>query len=99
MAVDDRESTPSLPLRVLVPVAAGGDRDEQPGLTDRDSTSAVEVHAVHPAADGSAYVVLELEPPRDTRNGGLAALSAHALDTKTPTADWWWCRIWPRICR
>lgn len=48
--VDARGSTPEHPLQVLVPVAAGGDRDEP-----------VNVVEIVPAVDGQPLVALRLE--------------------------------------
>lgn len=51
MRVVNRETVPVLPLVVLVPVAAGGGRDEHHTIT---------VSEVAPAVDGRPYVALRL---------------------------------------
>lgn len=91
MQLDNRESTlPQLPLRVLVPAAAGGGRGEHnnPIGSSGSSKGGVDVAKVHPAEDGSAYAVLELSRP------------ATADDGMRPTGSKpWWCHIFPRACK
>ncbi|WP_192498637.1 hypothetical protein [Ornithinimicrobium pratense] len=96
MAVGHRDTTPSLPLRVLVPVAAGGDRGEH--RTNRDGTSAVEVLKVHPAADGSDHCVLELDG-QVLADLGLASVVESRVGEKDRASDPWYCKIWPPSCR
>lgn len=93
MRLDGRASIPGLPLRVLVPAAAGGGRDEH-------NTREVEVAQVHKAADGSAHAVLILASPvpsdridvRPTTRMGSGGSMAQA-------GQGWWCKIWPPACR
>lgn len=103
MSVANREAAPSLPLHVLVPVAAGGDRDEHINVTE-----------VCPAGDGQQLVALRLEKPcaaelldgaATARLMGAAPMSAgHALmtqdggDLTTTGVGDWLCKIF-RICR
>lgn len=96
MPVGHRDPTPTLPLHVLVPVAAGGDRDEQ--TPDRDSTSAVEVLRVHPAADGSDHLVLELDS-QALADLGLSPVTQDDDGQKGGIRTPWYCKIWPPLCR
>lgn len=96
MRVGHRDPTPALPLHVLVPVAAGGDRDEQ--RMDRDSTSAVEVLRVHPAADGSDHLVLELDG-QAVADLGLTPITQDDEGQKGGIRSPWYCKVWPPLCR
>lgn len=109
MRVANREAQPALLLRVLVPVAAGGDRDGYLDVTE-----------VRPAENGRPYVALRLgaEAPAELVDEESALALARAIDpgsaasmtsagpgqgkmgpTSAETAsDHWLCRIF-RICR
>ncbi|WP_151526751.1 hypothetical protein [Serinicoccus kebangsaanensis] len=95
MRVGDREPTPSLPLHVvLVPVAAGGDRDEH----DR-----IDVVEVLTAQDGERMIALRLaravalaRPGRATPASSMQLVS---MDADRATTDNWFCQMFPRFCR
>lgn len=88
MEVANREAMPSLPLRVLVPVAAGGGRDEQQSVTE-----------VHLAQDGSARVALVLEAVEADPEGTAHSVSAGPGTGSRPDAPPWWCKVFPPACR
>lgn len=93
MRLDDRASMPALPLRVLVPAAAGGGRDEH-------HTRQVEVAKVHEAADGSAHAVLILASPVPPgRVVGRPSPRAGSDGSVAQNGEGWWCKIWPPACR
>lgn len=103
MRLENRDSTPTLPLRVLVPAAAGGGRDEH--------ATPVDVAEVHPADDRSPHAVLILAEPVPTgahrqlggaqplvgtsTAGAATTLGAGGGTNGTP----WWCKVWPPACR
>ena len=95
--VDARGSTPEHPLQVLVPVAAGGDRDEP-----------VNVVEIVPAVDGQPLVALRLERACGgqideqgvrrlmSRSDGKATIDQASTAGKNFTGSWL-CRVF-RIC-
>lgn len=94
MRLGNREPMPSLPLRVLVPAAAGGGRDEH---------LEVDVADLEVAVDGSPQVALLLArrvgaPVSDVeeRSGRIGIMQG---DVAQATGDPWWCRVFPRMCR
>lgn len=115
LVLDDRASAPALPLHVLVPVAAGGDRGEH-----------INVAEIEEAPDGVPCVGLRLEraasvtitgeptPPEalrpsleklggerlDDRGGSLSSIAGGLLGGREAAGrDPWWCRMFPRWCR
>lgn len=100
MSLGNREPRPQLPLRVLVPAAAGGGRDEQ--HTSRGQE--IDVQQVHDAVDGSAYVALQLTEPAPgwtaARGAGPARDgSVTAGSERPPSTDRWYCHLFPWACR
>ena len=93
LRLGNREPMPSLPLRVLVPAAAGGGRDEH---------LEVDVVDLQEAVDGSAQVAVVLARPVEVPTGvapGPSARTVTAGTVERASGDPWWCRLFPRACR
>lgn len=102
MRVVNRDSTPTLPLHVLVPVAAGGDRDEH-----------APIKKIWPATTDEGLWALELQAPLQVTpedvtpveklqsllsRPGPTSLSAQTeVDGTLGRVDWL-CRVF-RLCR
>lgn len=104
MAVGNREPAPSLPLRVLVPAAAGGGRDEHDTRAGHGGALEIDVLRVHAAADGSDHVALELASPAPatlTEEALLRSTGPRTVGLADLQADEnrWWCKIVPWACR
>ena len=115
LVVDDRASAPALPLHVLVPVAAGGDRDEH-----------INVAEIEQAPEGVPCVGLQLERPAqvtltgepalpealrpslerlddqrlDDGGGRLSSIASGLLGGREAARrDPWFCKFFPKWCR
>lgn len=114
MRLGVREPTPSLPLHVvLVPVAAGGGRDEHDTTTGRRlhpdhdehrlAERTIDVVEVLPAEDGTGDVALRLASgvPDPVLASSVSATPAQlaSLSAGLVLSDGWICRKFPWLCR
>lgn len=100
METGNRGPEPMLPLLVLFPVAAGGDREER----------TIWVTEIVPAEEGAPYVALKLAEPApaegvlgafddETDPMGRGGSLARTVSQVTATAEPRICRWFPWICR